>query len=681
MLSPTNTGPTAGGKLVNITGTNFTGATAVKFGTTNATSFAVNSSTSIAATSPSGTASNCPGSSCAPVDVTVTTPNGTSVVSTADQFVYANPPTAQATVQLNTNTSGGFVNGATLGFRQVATFTGTSDNGAWNNPASLSTTTALASNGSNGLNNLTLLTSSGSPTISVSSGVMTAKNASNSSVAAFYLPTANLAMEWQSEITVNTLSSNSADFVRIGFTDTGSANQVYAQVNGSGAYVVNQVASGSTTQIQSGTISGYTAGTKIALGTFVDTTNATTSGLVTGVKVQLQWLLPGQTNYGSASRVQATGYTATSTTFLHGQHAFFYTSQSTNTAIGVSNFRYGVPSGPNAVYLAPIKDMATGAPLLGPDGHSVYVVTENSNAYGGAYILRMDINTLAVTELGVFLTKEYPVGNNNFPPIPKAMGGMGMIGWDSKTGNFVLSVYTQYSITDFTRIWYAASGTSTNWLLPNSGNIVPGVYVLPMTTFPTSVVPTNVTTDAEPEVLHIGNQYQLQVNQGSPGHTVGNPLTYQMPQVFTISDSSGIASLNGTWSRLFARDPMITGITAFWDDGYFAQVGGHFLVGAASTCFSAATGGEWIADIGTPASIGGSGAFIGNIWNSTTGATTFPNQPSCVYLHPVGLPGEASTFNGTTWSGPTKYMIWDLHGNIWLADQRWNQIEYQWIEK
>src|SRR5215831_1525350 len=156
MLSPTNTGPTAGGKLVNITGTNFTGATAVKFGTANATSFAVNSSTSIAATSPSGTASNCPGSSCAPVDVTVTTPNGTSVVSTADQFVYANPPTAQATVQLNTNTSGGFVNGATLGFRQVATFTGTSDNGAWNNPASLSTTTALASNGSNGLNNLTL---------------------------------------------------------------------------------------------------------------------------------------------------------------------------------------------------------------------------------------------------------------------------------------------------------------------------------------------------------------------------------------------------------------------------------------------------------------------------------------------------------------------------------------------
>jgi hypothetical protein len=57
------------GAAVAISGTGFTGATAVKFGTTDAQSFTVNSDTSISAISPVivGT-----------VDVTVTTPAGTS---------------------------------------------------------------------------------------------------------------------------------------------------------------------------------------------------------------------------------------------------------------------------------------------------------------------------------------------------------------------------------------------------------------------------------------------------------------------------------------------------------------------------------------------------------------------------------------------------------------------------
>ena len=57
---------------MTITGTSFTGATAVKFGTTAATTFTVNSSTSITATSPAGTGT---------VDVTVTTAGGTSPTS------------------------------------------------------------------------------------------------------------------------------------------------------------------------------------------------------------------------------------------------------------------------------------------------------------------------------------------------------------------------------------------------------------------------------------------------------------------------------------------------------------------------------------------------------------------------------------------------------------------------
>ncbi len=78
-LSPTS-GPAAGGTSVTITGTGFTGATGVDFGTTAATDVTVANDTTITADSPAGTGV---------VDVTVTTPGGTSATSTADQFTYA----------------------------------------------------------------------------------------------------------------------------------------------------------------------------------------------------------------------------------------------------------------------------------------------------------------------------------------------------------------------------------------------------------------------------------------------------------------------------------------------------------------------------------------------------------------------------------------------------------------
>jgi hypothetical protein len=75
------TGLPSGGTKVIITGTGFTGATAVKFGPTSTKRFTVNSATSIAAVSPDGKSGTT-------VDVTVTTPAGTSPTSPADQFTY-----------------------------------------------------------------------------------------------------------------------------------------------------------------------------------------------------------------------------------------------------------------------------------------------------------------------------------------------------------------------------------------------------------------------------------------------------------------------------------------------------------------------------------------------------------------------------------------------------------------
>ncbi|MFI6446254.1 IPT/TIG domain-containing protein, partial [Kitasatospora sp. NPDC050543] len=77
-----NQGPLSGGNTVTLTGTHFTGASAVKFGTTAASSFTVVSDTQITATAPPGTAG--------PVSITVTAPGGTSAPNVFYYYV-SNP--------------------------------------------------------------------------------------------------------------------------------------------------------------------------------------------------------------------------------------------------------------------------------------------------------------------------------------------------------------------------------------------------------------------------------------------------------------------------------------------------------------------------------------------------------------------------------------------------------------
>ncbi len=95
-VSPAS-GPMSGGTSVTISGTDLSGATVVTFGTQAAPSFTVNADGSITATAPqnvaalySATANSGNGSlaATADVDITVTTPAGTSATSAADQFEY-----------------------------------------------------------------------------------------------------------------------------------------------------------------------------------------------------------------------------------------------------------------------------------------------------------------------------------------------------------------------------------------------------------------------------------------------------------------------------------------------------------------------------------------------------------------------------------------------------------------
>jgi hypothetical protein len=101
LLAP-NTGPAVGATPVTITGTNFSGVTAVKFGTVAASAYSVNGTTQITATSPAGTGT---------VDVRVTTAAGTSALSSADQFTYGAPPPAPTVSAVAPNS--GLATGAT----------------------------------------------------------------------------------------------------------------------------------------------------------------------------------------------------------------------------------------------------------------------------------------------------------------------------------------------------------------------------------------------------------------------------------------------------------------------------------------------------------------------------------------------------------------------------------------
>ena len=82
-ISPSR-GPEAGGTLVFLSGTGFTGATQVTFGGVNATTFSVQSDTSIQATTPAGTLGV--------VDVVVTTPDGSTTLK--EGFGYGVVPLA-----------------------------------------------------------------------------------------------------------------------------------------------------------------------------------------------------------------------------------------------------------------------------------------------------------------------------------------------------------------------------------------------------------------------------------------------------------------------------------------------------------------------------------------------------------------------------------------------------------
>ncbi|HMC68806.1 MAG TPA: IPT/TIG domain-containing protein, partial [Mycobacteriales bacterium] len=113
--------PTKGLNTVTITGRNFTPGSIVNFGTAASAKVTFVSSTSLTAIAPAHVAGI--------VDVTVTTPGGTSATSSADQYSYDPPPTVTSLAPNTGTTTGGnavtisganFLSGATVKFGSKA---------------------------------------------------------------------------------------------------------------------------------------------------------------------------------------------------------------------------------------------------------------------------------------------------------------------------------------------------------------------------------------------------------------------------------------------------------------------------------------------------------------------------------------------------------------------------------
>jgi hypothetical protein len=96
-VSP-NSGPTAGGTTVSLTGSGFTGATAVRFGTALGTNLSVGSDSQLTVKSPAGFGT---------VDVTVSTATATSPTTPGDQFWYGDTYVNASTKQYRLNSSDG----------------------------------------------------------------------------------------------------------------------------------------------------------------------------------------------------------------------------------------------------------------------------------------------------------------------------------------------------------------------------------------------------------------------------------------------------------------------------------------------------------------------------------------------------------------------------------------------
>jgi IPT/TIG domain len=449
-ISP-NTGSTAGGTSVTITGTNFSGASSVDFGTTAAT-FTVNSSTSITATAPTGTGTGT-------VDVTVTAPGGTSATSTADQFTYTPPPAPTVTAVSPTS---GQSTGTTSVTITGTTFTGATAvdfgaNAAAFTVNSATSITATAPAGTVGTVDVTVTTPGGT----------SATNAADQYT--YTVPPAP---------TVTGLSPSSGQ-------STGSTSVMITGTGFAGATAVNFGTTAATFTVDSSTTIAATAppGTLGSVDITVTTPGGTSTTDANDKYTYTQPPVPtvsavsptsGVSTGTAVVTITGTGFIgATAVTFGTTAATFSVSNSTTISATapagtGTVNVTVTTPGGTSAsgaadqyTYIPPPAPTITGvSPSSGPSGT---LVTITGTSFTGATTVDFGAGNPATT----FAT------NNDTTVTAIAPSGTGTVDVTVTTpgGTSATSAADQFTYTTGTSPYLVASPTAGSWQLNGSAQL------------------------------------------------------------------------------------------------------------------------------------------------------------------------------------------------------------------
>jgi len=458
-LSPSTGGWPTGGTSVTITGTNFTGATAVDFGGSAATSFTINSATQITAVAPSE-----PNNACGAVNVTVTTSGGTSAISSADQFSYGCAPaltsvspstgstTSSTTVVItgvNFNPAGGDTVWTDPGISGITWTVNSTTQITAVIPASSSGTVGLyVSSGagqSNGLNfTFSTATPAATPTFSPAAGTYTSAQTVTISDA-----TSGAKIYYTTNGTTPTTSSTLySGPITVSATETveaiATASGYTTSATGSAAYTINTAtpaatptfspAAGTYTSAQTVTISDATSGAKIYYttnGTTPTTSSTLYSGPITVSATETVEAIATATGY-STSATGSAAYTINIPTPVATPTTTALTASPTSATAGGS------------VTLTATVSSSAGTP------------SGTVNFYNGSTLLGSGI--MNSSGVAIFTTTNLPVGT------------------DSLTASYVANSSYAASTSTVASVTVSA-GTSPDYTLtanPTSMSIAPG---------------------------------------------------------------------------------------------------------------------------------------------------------------------------------------------------------------
>ncbi|MGK5068778.1 IPT/TIG domain-containing protein [Janthinobacterium sp. RT4P48] len=379
-------GPVAGGSSVVITGTGFTGTTAVAFGTTAASGVTINSPTQVTATAPAGTGT---------VDVRVTTAGGTSATNAADQFTYI--PTGVLTFATPTAASvplgNSFSNAAisTLSGGSYGAISYTSSNAGVATVSGTGVITPIAAGSS--IITATQAAVAGVNTVATQTYTLTVSSAMEITPAS--LPAAQVTVAYSQQLTAS----------------GGSAPYSYA------------VSAGSLPAGISLNSSGVLSGTPTAAGSFTLTVTVTDAHLYTGAKSYTLSVSSAAVVLAPASLANATAtvpYSATLTA-TGGTAPYSYAVVGTLPAGLSLNAATGVLSGTTNVagsfpFSIKVSDSSTGtgAPFSATNSYTMVVTTPT---------LTLTPASLAAIRVGDAYSQAFTAGGGVAPYVYTLSGG------------------------------------------------------------------------------------------------------------------------------------------------------------------------------------------------------------------------------------------------------------------